>query len=126
MVDYLRLLQRPSIYLLKHPYTEATHKYTKCIPELCEFCVCVCICTFTQGDLRSRMCLCAHLRLYCKQAAERKKHKRLWVKLDPTVSIGGGGKVDCSLQVVWGFNISGSPLSVNTQDKPGFTEVAIW
>ena len=48
------------------------------------------------------------MRVGGKQAAERKKHKRHRIKLDLTVSIGVGGKFDCSLQVVWGFDISSS------------------
>lgn len=65
------------------------------------------------------------MRLGGKQAAERKEHTRHRVKLDLTVSIGVGGKFDCSLQVVWGFDISSSlSLSDNALDKTRFTEMA--
>lgn len=43
-----------------------------------------------------------------KQADERRNHKRHRAKLDLTVSIGASGKFDCSLQVAWGFDITGS------------------
>lgn len=57
-----------------------------------------------------------------KKAAERKKQKRHRVKLNLTVSIGVGGKFDCSLQVVWGFDISSS-LSLSVLDKTRSIEV---
>lgn len=48
------------------------------------------------------------MRVSGTQAAGRKKHKGHRIKLDLTVSIGVGGKFDCSLQVVRGFDISSS------------------
>lgn len=59
----------------------------------------LCACVFVRDNIA---------RLGSKPAAERKKHKRHRVKLDLTVSIGAGGKFDCSLQVVWGFDITGA------------------
>lgn len=67
--------------------------------------MCVCVpphFSFSRWDVcplvRARVFVRGYIaRVGGKQAAERKKHKRHGVKLDLTVSIGVGGKFDCSL-----------------------------
>lgn len=123
---------RDPVYIHSHILTQrhkVIHKSTKCIPELCGLYLWVCghvfalacICVFALGRLRSRgMCVYVwnySVRIGGTQAAERKKHKRHRVKLNLTVSIGVGGKFDCSLQVVWGFWYFKLPLSVSARQN---------
>lgn len=145
MVDHLQLLRRPNIPSLTHCYTEIQshtqiyQMYPRALwfLSLCVFItVCghifafACTCAFTLGHaVYALICSCVFVYGYIlwvggEQAAERQRHKRHRIKLDLTVSLSVGGKFDCSLQVVWGFDISSSPLFDNTLDKTRFTKIA--
>ena len=59
-----------------------------------------------------------------EQAAKRKKHTRPQMKLDLTVSICVGGKLDGSLREVWGVWYFKRPVFDNTLDKTRFIKTA--
>lgn len=144
MVDHLWLLQRPSIHSLTHPYTETQSNtqihqmYPRALwfLSVCvfvyfcvwpHFCNCVYQCIHTTACMLQCVPVCLFEVILCELVAnrqpERKKHRRNQIKLDLTVSIGVGGKFDCSLQVVAGFDISSSLSLTICQTKQGLQEL---
>lgn len=116
MVGLLWLVQKPSIYTDNINIKHIILRFVAWTASMCDcIFVFVCICVYSIIGIS--------LRLYCvvwgQTGGRRKQHRGHRAKLDMTDCIGAGGKYDCSLQVAWKFDITGSLTLTIHQTKQG-------